>query len=440
MKDDVPVSLIIEEGQSEEFGIEELCRHPKRVLWLSVRDGRRVVYKGLTEALRHHPEEIASLRKEYSIGLRIDCEGVVRFYSFELHPQLGPIIVMEYVDGFTLHEYLMERTPSLDQRLKISMDIAESVATMHGAGILHRDLKPDNILIRKRDLRPKIIDFGHADAEDFMIYKNAVGTPQYGSPEQQVLSGGSMAGDIYSLGKNLEKLLPERRYKAIIDACISADESERPDIKWVIEHLSNSGRGSSLWKWITGIMLVLLLAAALLLYFSSGKRDVATGTATGVDAAADSVIEVRTIESIPVEADTDGAGPKPESPSAAKERDMAELPSSEKSEIVETTANMKIPDNISAIVDKYAREADNINKRYGKLSYIENIEENQSLRLKRGKEHSALSDSMMNELTDLGADESTRTKAYWDLWNYIVMGTNRIDGVDEAREKFMQNY
>ena len=440
MKDDVPVSLIIEEGQSEEFGIEELCRHPKRVLWLSVRDGRRVVYKGLTEVLRHHPEEIASLRKEYSIGLRIDCEGVVRFYSFELHPQLGPIIVMEYVDGFTLHEYLMERTPSLDQRLKISMDIAESVATMHGAGILHRDLKPDNILIRKRDLRPKIIDFGHADAEDFMIYKNAVGTPQYGSPEQQVLSGGSMAGDIYSLGKNLEKLLPERRYKAIIDACISADESERPDIKWVIEHLSNSGRGSSLWKWITGIMPVLLLVAALLLYFSSGKRDVATDTATGVDAAADSVIEVRTIESIPVEADTDEASPKPESPSAAKERDMAEPPSSEKSEIVETTANMKIPDNISAIVDKYAREADNINKRYGKLSYIENIEENQSLRLKRGKEHDALSDSMMNELTDLGADESTRTKAYWDLWNYIVMETNRIDGVDEAREKFMQNY
>ena len=106
MSDEVPVSLIIEDGQSDAFGTEELCRHSKMVLWLAVRDGRRVVYKGLTDNLRNHPEEIASLRKEYSLGVRLDCEGVVRFYSFELHPHFGPIIVMEYVDGYTLQEYL----------------------------------------------------------------------------------------------------------------------------------------------------------------------------------------------------------------------------------------------------------------------------------------------------------------------------------------------
>ena len=260
-------SLIIENDYSEEAGIEELCRHSRRVLWLSVRDGRRVVYKGLTRELQHHPEEIASLRKEYSLGVRIDCEGVVRFYGFEFHSQLGPIIIMEYVDGFTLHDYLRNNQidnaelPQLDERLKIAIDIADSLSLIHSAGILHRDLKPDNILIRKRDLQPKIIDFGHADGGDFLIYKNSVGTKLYGSPEQQEPSRGSAAGDIYSFGKIMEILLPERQYRAIINACVSADESKRPDLKRIRQFLSNSRRKSLRWIWI--ILLISQMSRAM---------------------------------------------------------------------------------------------------------------------------------------------------------------------------------
>ncbi|MDE6247949.1 MAG: protein kinase [Muribaculaceae bacterium] len=445
MNDEIPVSLIIEDGQSDEIGIEELCRHSKRILWLSVRDGRRVVYKGLTEDLRSHPEEIASLRKEYSLGLRIECEGVVRYYSFELHPQLGPIIIMEYVDGTTLQEYLGNGQsdgayfPPLNERLKISIDIAESLAVIHGSGVLHRDLKPDNILIRKRDLRPKIIDFGHADAEDFVIYKNSVGTSQYGSPEQQVPSGGSMAGDIYSFGKILEKLLPERRYKAIINACISNDESKRPDIKWISKHLSNTWRGSLRWMGITGVVLVGLLAISFLIYFSDGKQDAENDVATEV-AKADSIIKVRTIETDSVEVDTDEVSPKPESQSVVKERDLADKLPSENDEIMEAVTNKNIPENISAIIDKYSRKADIINERYGTLSYFDNIEENGELRIKRGKEHFALSDSMEKELSELGVDKLKQHDAYHRLWTYILFETNRIDGVDEAREEIMKNY
>lgn len=445
MNDEIAVSLIIEDGQSDEIGIEELCRHSKRILWLSVRDGRRVVYKGLTEDLRSHPEEIASLRKEYSLGLRIECEGVVRYYSFELHPQLGPIIIMEYVDGTTLQEYLGNGQsdgayfPPLNERLKISIDIAESLAVIHGSGVLHRDLKPDNILIRKRDLRPKIIDFGHADAEDFVIYKNSVGTSQYGSPEQQVPSGGSMAGDIYSFGKILEKLLPERRYKVIINACISNDESKRPDIKWISKHLSNTWRGSLRWMGITGVVLVGLLAISFLIYFSDGKQDAENDVATEV-AKADSIIKVRTIETDSVEVDTDEVSPKPESQSVVKERDLADKLPSENDEIMEAVTNKNIPENISAIIDKYSRKADIINERYGTLSYFDNIEENGELRIKRGKEHFALSDSMEKELSELGVDKLKQHDAYHRLWTYILFETNRIDGVDEAREEIMKNY
>ncbi len=432
MDDEVPVSLIIEDGQSDEFGLEELCRHTKRVLWLSVRDGRRVVYKGLPENLRNHVEEVASLRKEYSLGLRIDCEGVVRFYSFEMHPRLGPIIVMEYVDGYTLHDYLREHLrgganlPALEDRLKISIDIAESLAVMHGSGISHRDLKPDNMLIRKRDLHAKIIDFGHADADDFMIYKKSVGTKQYGSPEQQVPSQGGMSGDIYSFGKILEELLPERRYRAIIDACISADESKRPDIKWVGKHLSNSRGGRLRWTWIIATVAVLLLVIILSLYFSDGKSDATDDNVVNVEKSTD--------------VDKDEITPDPDVVSATEDGDVKSQSPSKEVETADATKNLAHQDKVTAIVDKYAREADSINKRYGRLSYTENIEENLQLRIKRGNEHYALSDKMEKELSDLGIDNLARRDAYYRLWTHIVFETNRIDGVDEVRAKIMQEY
>lgn len=462
MKEEVPVSLIIEEGQYEEFGIEELCRHSRRVLWLSVRDGRRVVYKGLAEDLRDHPEEIASLRKEYSLGLCMDCEGVVRYYSFELHPQLGPVIVMEYIDGYTLQDYLNKgrsdgsELPPFHERLKISMDIAESLAMIHGGGVLHRDLKPDNILVRKRDLRPKIIDFGHADAEDFMIYKSSVGTLQYGSPEQQMPSVGSMAGDIYSFGKILEKLLPEPQYRSIVDACISDDESERPDIKWIRERLSNSRGGRLRWVWIIGIVVVVSLVVCLELYFSNDKSDAVIDVTTGVTEA-DSVIEDKSKYDRPVDIKYDRpvdiekaeVAPKLDMPSVAKEEDVEAQTLSKNSESVDPMTNKDMPEILTAIIDKYTRKIDSINKRYGKIPYYENTEENGKLRIKRWKEHYALLNSVEEEISglistdleprDLDIRTSRLTKAINQVTNYLVSETARIDGMDEKeREELMQ--
>lgn len=224
----------------------------------------------------------------------------------------------------------------------------------------------------------------------------------------------------------------------------SVDESKRPDIKWVIQHLSNSGRGRCRRKWIIGVAVLLSLVACLTFYFSNDNRD-AVNDVVAEEIKSDSIFEVKTMGNGSADGEKadvveDEIIPESGGVSVAKEGDAkSQLPSKE-AETADASTNQTIQENITAIVDKYIREADKINKRYGELSYTDNIEENQQLRLKRSKKHFALSDRMEKELSDLGIDKSMRRDAYHRLWTYIVFETNRIDGADELAKKVLQEY
>lgn len=198
----------------------------RNMLWLTVREGRRFILKGLPEELRSHIEEATRLRKEYSLGLRINHPGVAGVYGFENHPEVGPVIVMEYVDGTTLEEFLGKGTQHLKVRVAIATQIAGALAYMHSSGLSHRDLKPDNILITRRN-EAKIIDIGLGDSEDSVIYKQSVGTERFGAPEQQMPCVGDSRADVYSFGKLLNLLLPEARFKKLRARCLQADPDKR---------------------------------------------------------------------------------------------------------------------------------------------------------------------------------------------------------------------
>ncbi len=217
----------------------------RNVLWLTVREGRRFVLKGLPEELRLHPEETARLRKEYSLGLRINHPGVAGVYGFEVHPSVGPVIVMEYVEGVTLETYLKkEKRPPLKIRVAIARQIADSLQYMHSLGLSHRDLKPDNILVTRRD-EAKIIDIGLGDSEDSVIYKQSLATESFGAPEQQTPCVGDSRADVYSFGKLLEMLLPESRFRKLRARC--ADENPEKRImmaeaaQWLAGNEKNDG-------------------------------------------------------------------------------------------------------------------------------------------------------------------------------------------------------
>lgn len=130
-----------------------------------------------------------------------------------------PYFVMELVHGSSITSYCDEHRLSLRQRLDIFVQVCNALEHAHQKGIIHRDIKPNNIMVTNHDGRPtpKIIDFGIAKAINdpltdktlFTNYGEMIGTPLYMSPEQSELSEPDVdtRTDIYSLGVLLYELL-----------------------------------------------------------------------------------------------------------------------------------------------------------------------------------------------------------------------------------------
>lgn len=115
-------------------------------------------------------------------------------------------MVMEYVEGQTLREYLKARKPSLPTLLNIAIQMCVALESAHKANIIHRDIKPDNIMIRKDGL-VKLLDFGLAKIKDKQNQAltstkpgTLLGTIGYMSPEQAQCDNTDARADIFSLG------------------------------------------------------------------------------------------------------------------------------------------------------------------------------------------------------------------------------------------------
>ena len=134
--------------------------------------------------------------------------------------QLGrPYFVMEYVDGVPITQYCDAKALSTHQRLHLFIPVCNALQHAHKKGIIHRDVKPSNVLVTEVDGKPvpKVIDFGIARATEqrsvehnaFTLDGQIVGTPEYMSPEQANLGSSDIdtGTDVYSLGVVLYELL-----------------------------------------------------------------------------------------------------------------------------------------------------------------------------------------------------------------------------------------
>ena len=168
-----------------------------------VRDGRAVAIKVPHPEMEADPVLFDRFKREEDIGKKLDHPGVVRVFDDEERSRR--YMVLEWVDGRLLRQVLNEQKKFPPERaIRITLALCDALGYIHSQGVVHRDLKPENIMVGPND-QVKLIDFGIAANAGsrrltFAKLTEAMGTPDYISPEQVKGKRGDARSDVYSLG------------------------------------------------------------------------------------------------------------------------------------------------------------------------------------------------------------------------------------------------
>ena len=164
---------------------------------------RPVAVKLLRPEVAGDAEALARFRAEARHAGSLEHEGVARVFDYdEPSPKHPAFLVMEYVDGSSLAEVLDQGPLPLGRVLDILAQAGAALAAAHEAGLVHRDIKPQNILL-SRDGQVKLTDFGislAAGAAPLTWAGTVLGTSGYLAPERLEGARGTSAGDVYALG------------------------------------------------------------------------------------------------------------------------------------------------------------------------------------------------------------------------------------------------
>ena len=210
--DQYSIKRVIGEGG---MGVVYLAQQAKPVR-------RRVALK-VIKAGMDSKQVIARFQAERQALALMNHPGIASVYEAGMTEDARPYFVMEYIEGTSITEACDAQHLDTTQRLELMAEVCDAVQHAHQKGVIHRDLKPGNILVSRGDddrLRPTIIDFGVAKAtsQDLteMTYMtqqgHLVGTPAYMSPEQVDLNIADIdtRSDVYALGVIMYEVITGR--------------------------------------------------------------------------------------------------------------------------------------------------------------------------------------------------------------------------------------
>jgi hypothetical protein len=172
--------------------------------------GQSVALKFLPERISANPDALQRFRNEVRMARQVTHANVCRIH--DIAEEDGHVfLIMEHVDGEDLDSLLRRiGRPSRDKAIEIARQLCAGVAAAHQAGVLHRDLKPGNVMLDGRG-RVRITDFGLAGLTKDLERAGIDGTPAYMAPEQLAGRGVSTRSDVYSLGLVLYELFTGKR-------------------------------------------------------------------------------------------------------------------------------------------------------------------------------------------------------------------------------------
>lgn len=145
---------------------------------------------------------VERFRNEARAAARLHHPGIVQVYDVGESEESGPYLVLEYVAGSTLKQLLRSRGPLAPREVvALCRQVAEALDTAHAQGIIHRDIKPDNLLVTEKG-ESKLADFGVARLPDAALTREGqfLGTPCYAAPETLADGAYSPRSDIFSFG------------------------------------------------------------------------------------------------------------------------------------------------------------------------------------------------------------------------------------------------
>lgn len=259
------------------------------LVYRAMRDGKYWVLKAAKSDEGVQTRNLRLLQREFDIMHHIDCIYVVRAVQMIDDAQLGRAILMEYVDGRTLSQFMAER-PSHQQRKQVLRELLEALSYLHQKGVVHGDLKPDNVLITTNGNHVRLIDFGFADSDAY-IAKNIGTTETFAAPEvvkgEKLETEQLVSKDIYAFGKLLQILFPHR-YKCVQKKCMRENPNHRYNS---ISRVGCAIRWSDKLIWMVVASLILIGIGVYLSTMSPSLSSIEEQHVTLVDTRKDSVLQ-----------------------------------------------------------------------------------------------------------------------------------------------------
>lgn len=231
-----------------------------------IKSGRVFAIKAVKPNCEDAELYLQFLRREYQLLSNLQSPFIVSVWQMICLPEIGECMMMEYVDGRTLDQFIEEH-PSARQRREVLDELLQAIDYLHRKQIVHADLKPQNILITNNGNHIKLIDLGLADSDSWRE-KHLGNTRQYAAPEQlQPEAELDQRTDIFALGHIVRTLFPHR-YVLVTRRCLKANPKKRyqsvTDLQKAISRHKH--------QWLILFVFLFLPAAISLFFLTKAKQ------------------------------------------------------------------------------------------------------------------------------------------------------------------------